>query len=234
MLKFILSALILFGPYPAFAADAVTDAMQKAYAPYRVALFKTNMSNQAESQQALTQAQQAWAQLTARFGSKPPAPYDRDPAFANSLAEVDKAYAQAAQEIAKNQLSPAHETLERVRDILAALRQRNQVIVYSDHMNAYHAEMEHVLIDGPKTLAAPNGLLQLTLQAGVLEYLARRLRTEAPAEYASNPEFSGLVQAVESSVAALKAAVLAQNPDAVKAAIGKIKPAYSKLFLKFG
>jgi len=225
---------MVFATCPAFAADAVTEAMQKAYAPYRVALFRTNMNAQAESQQALTQAQQAWGQVAARFGAKPPAPYDRDPAFANSLAEVDKAYAQAAQEIAKNQLSSAHETLERVRDILSALRQRNQVIVYSDHMNAYHSEMEHVLTHGPKLLAEPNGLLQLSLQVGVLEYLARRLRTAAPAEYANNPEFSGLVQAVEGSVAALKSAVLAQNPSAVKAALGKIKPTYSKLFLKFG
>jgi hypothetical protein len=234
MFKFVLSVLVLCAAWPTFAADAVTEAMQKAYAPYRVALFKTNSNSQAESQQAVSQAQQAWSQLTARFGAKPPAPYERDPAFAGSLAEVDQVYAQAAQEIAKNQLSPAHETLERVRDILSALRQRNQVIVYSDHMNAYHAEMEHILIGGPKTLAAPNGFLQLGLQVGVLEYLAHRLRTEAPAEYASNAEFSGLVQAVEASVAALKAAVLAQDSSASKQALGKMKPAYSKLFLKFG
>ena len=34
---------------PAFAADAVTDAMQAAYGPYRVALFKTNSNSQAEA-----------------------------------------------------------------------------------------------------------------------------------------------------------------------------------------
>ena len=234
MLKPVLCALMLVTVWPACAADAVTDAMQQAYAPYRVALFKTNMHDQAESQQALTKAQQAWRLLTARFGVKPPAPYDRDPAFAATLAEVDQAYAQAAQEIAKNQLGAAHETLERVRDILSALRQRNQVIVYSDHMNAYHSEMEHALKAGPKLLGEPNGLLQLGMQAGVLEFLARRLRMEAPVEQANNPEFLSLAQAVEGSVAALKAALLAQNPTAAKEALGKLKPAYSKLFLKFG
>jgi hypothetical protein len=35
-------------------------------------------------------------------------------------------------------------------------------------------------------------------------------------------------------VAELKAALLAQDPVAVKAAIGKIKGPYSKMFLKFG
>lgn len=104
MLKSVLCALMLVAIWPACAADAVTDAMQQAYAPYRVALFKTNMRDRAESQQALTKAQQAWRRLTARFGAKPPAPYDRDSAFAGASAEVDLTYAQAAQEIAKNQL----------------------------------------------------------------------------------------------------------------------------------
>lgn len=121
-----------------------------------------------------------------------------------------------------------------MRDILAALRQRNQVIVYSDHMNTYHSEMEHALSAGPKMLGEPNGLLQLGMQAGVLEFLARRLRAEAPAEQANNPEFLSLAQAVEGSVATLKAALLAQNPTAAKEALGKLKPAYSMLFLKFG
>lgn len=234
MSKIIYGILTFFLAIPALANDDATAEMQKIYAPYRVALFKTNSNSQGESQQAIAQAQRAWTQFVTRFGTKPPAPYDRDPAFANSLAEVDKVYAKAAQEIAKNQLHSAHETLEQVRDLLAALRQRNHVIVYSDHMNAYHAEMEHVLIDGTKRLAMPDGLLQLTLQAGTLGYLAHRLRSEAPAEYINNPEFLSLVQAVEESVSGLKTALLAQNPSAVKVAISKIKPAYAKLFLKYG
>ena len=34
--------------FQAHAADALTDAMQAAYAPYRVALFKTNGESQDE------------------------------------------------------------------------------------------------------------------------------------------------------------------------------------------
>lgn len=219
---------------PTLAADAVTDAMQAAYGPYRVALFKTNSNSQAEAQQAMTQAQQTWGQLVNKFGSKPPAPYDRDAAFATSLAEVSKVYAKANEQVAANQLTTAHETLEAARDIMAQLRQRNQVIVYSDHMNAYHSEMEHVLIDGAKTLAQPNGMQLLTAQVGVLTYLSKKLGTEAPANYSSNPEFVDLLKAVDKSVADLQAALFAQNAVAVKEAMGKVKAPYSKLFLKFG
>lgn len=219
---------------PAFAADAITDAMQAAYGPYRVALFKTNSNSQAEAQQAMTQAQQAWGKLATQFGSKPPAPYDRDAAFGTSLADVSKVYAKAAEQVLANQLTTAHETLEAARDIMAQLRRRNQVIVYSDHMNAYHSEMEHVLNDGSKTLALPNGMQQLTAQVGALAYLSKKLGTEAPASYSSNAEFVELLKAVDKSVADLQSALLAQNASAVKEAIEKIKTPYSKLFLKFG
>lgn len=227
-------ALSVCTAFSAFAADAVTDAMQAAYGPYRVALFKTNSNSQSEAQLAMTQAQQTWGKLATQFGSKPPAPYDRDTAFAASLADVSKVYAKAAEQVAANQLTAAHETLEAARDIMAQLRRRNQVVVFSDHMNAYHSEMEHVLIDGGKTLALPNGMQQLTAQVGALTYLSKKLSSEAPVNYSSNSEFAELLKAVDKSVLDLQAALFAQNASAIKDAMGKLKVPYSKLFLKFG
>ena len=228
----ILSLLLATGL--ASAADPVTDAMQKAYAPYRAALFKTNSNSQTEALQAVTQAQQGWGQIATQFGAKPAAPYDRDTDFAKSLAEVSKVYAKAAEQIGKNELTEAHETLEHARDIMADMRHRNNVIVYSDHMNAYHAQMELVLNDGAKTLAGPNGVQELTAQTGALEFLAARLKTEAPAEYLKNDEFNAMFKAVEKSVADLKAALFTNDATKVKEALGKVKVPYSKMFLKFG
>jgi hypothetical protein len=234
MKNYLISALLCATGISAWAADPVTDAMQAAYAPYRVALFKTNSNAQAESQQAIAQAQQAWNKLTEQYSAKPAAPYDRDPAFAASLAEVSKVYTLAAQEAAANQLTLAHETLEKARDIMAEMRRRNQVVVFSDHMNAYHAEMEHVLINGPKVLSQPNGMQQLTAMVGTLNYLAKKLVTEAPADYAKNEEFSALAKAVNKSVNDLQDALFSQDAAAAKAAMAKVKVPYSKLFLKFG
>ena len=74
----------------------------------------------------------------------------------------------AAEEIAARQLPQAHETLEAVRDLLAEQRRRSGVVVFSDHMNAYHLEMERALIDGPKWLLQDGHTLRLVAQAGVL------------------------------------------------------------------
>ncbi len=218
----------------ALAADLATEAMQAAYGPYRVALFKTNSNSQAEAQQAMAQAQTAWSKVVAQFGSKPPAPYDRDTAFGTTLTQVADVYASAAQQVSANQLSAAHDTLEKARDLLADVRHRNQVVVYSDHMNAYHAQMEHVLLGGSQLLSQPSGLPPLTADVGALRYLANKLSSEAPAPYKSNPEFVDLLQAVNLSVAGLQTALWAQDAAAAKAAMAKIKAPYSKLFLKFG
>ncbi len=216
------------------AADAVTDAMQLAYAPYRAALFRTNGKSQAEAQQALAQARQAWAGVVERFAAKPPAPYDRDADFAATLGQVRAVYDKAAAEIDAGKLPEAHETLEAARDLMAALRQRNGVVVFSDAMNAYHAEMEHLLVGGHPLLAGPQGLQMLAAQSGVLDYLARQLRSQAPAALLRNTEFEALLKEVEVSVQNLKKAALDQDATAIKAAMSKLKPAYSRLFLKFG
>ena len=234
MKNHLISAVLCVACVSTWAADPVTDAMQVAYAPYRVALFRTNSNAQAESVQAIAQSQQAWTKLTEQYSAKPPAPYDRDSAFAASLAEVSNVYALAAQEAANNQLTKAHETLEKARDIMAEMRRRNQVVIFSDHMNAYHSEMENVLINGPKILSQSNGMQQLTAMVGTLSYLAKRLITEAPANYASNEDFGESAKAVTKSVSDLQDALFSQDATAVKAALAKVKVPYSKFFLNFG
>lgn len=218
----------------AFAADALTDAIQAAYAPYRAVLFRTNNKAQAESEQTMAQTRQAWADIVARFSKQPPAPYDRDTALAATLAEVGVVYEAAAKQIAAAQLVPAHDTLEKARDLMSDLRRRNGVVVFSDHMNAYHAQMEHVLIDGPAQLATAQGAMGLLAQVGALDYLAARLRSEAPAALLANPEFVNLQQQVQASVAGVRDALVRQDSVAAKAAMDKLKKPYSQLFLKFG
>lgn len=216
------------------AADAVTDALQQAYAPYRAALFKTNMGTQAEAQQAIDQARAAWAAIGQRYGANVPAPYDRDAGFATTLAAVNSIYAEAAAQIAKQQLPQAHDTLEAVREQLAELRHRNGVVVFSDAMNAYHAQMEVVMTEGPKQLAGPQGVIVLAGAVGALDHLARNLAPQASADVANHPEFKAMLQAVRGSVDALQTAVRSQDAAAITAAIAKLKGPYSKLFAKFG
>ena len=219
---------------PAWAADAVTDAIQAAYAPYRTALFRTNSNAQPASEQAMAATRQAWQGIVERFAARPPAPYDRDSGFAATLAEVDAVYARADTQVRGRQLTEAHETLEKARELMADLRRRNGVVTYSDHMNAYHAEMERLLGESAAMMAAPQAAMQLMAHVGTLDHLARRLRSEAPAEFTQNADFVALLRDLQASVAALRDAALSQDTAAMGKAVGMLKMPYSKLFLRFG
>ncbi len=233
-IHFAIGSLTLAVAFAATAADPVTDAMTDAYGPYRAVLFRTNSKAQTESEQTMAEARKRWQAFADRYGAKPGAPYDRDPAFSTTLAAVAKVYQKADTQIRAGKLTEAHETLEEARELMAQLRRRNGVITYSDHMNAYHAQMEHVLNDGGKLLAQPGGTLHLMAQVGALEFLAGKLKGEAPKEVAASAEFPAMLRSVEGSVELLKKAVLAQDQAQIKDALGKLKGPYSKLFLNFG
>lgn len=216
------------------AQDPLTEAINAAYPAYRAALFRTNTLAQAESQQALQQARSSWQAVIERHGKAPPAPYDRDPQVLTTLTEVARVYAQADGQVQAGKLAEAHETLESARDLMAELRRRNGVVTFSDHMNAYHAEMEHALAEGKTLDASPQRLLQLMGRVGVLDYLARKLRREATPGLAADPAFAAALQTVEQSVSALRQAVLAQDLAKVRAALDQLKKPYSQMFLRFG
>ena len=231
-LSLVVGSLLVAGSV--HAADPLTDAMQKAYAPYRVVLSKTNNKLQDESRKAIADAQQSWESVVSQFAANPPAPYDRDTAVKKTMVEVSKVYAKAAGEIEKNQLVEAHETLEEARRLMAELRHRNNVMVYSDYAMAYLAQRDWILNEGPKILEEENGLLTLSAQFGVLEHMAAKLKSEAPADYLANEKFVAMFGDVEKSVANLKAALLTRDATQIKPAIANIKLPYGKLFITFG
>ena len=140
----------------------------------------------------------------------------------------------SARQASANQLTAAHETLEKARNIMAEMRRRNQVVIFSDHMNAYHSEMENVLINAPTILLQQNGIQQLTAMVGALNYLAKKLISEAPANYVTNEEFFESAKAVNKSVTELQDALFLQDAAVIKIKLSKVKVPYSKFFLKFG
>lgn len=229
-----LTALLVLGICAgANAADPTTTAFQQAYGPYRAALFRTNQADTVAARQAVAQARAAWDQVQ-REHAQPQVPYAGDPQYGRTLQDVAKAMADAAAAVDAGRLPEAHEHLEAVRDLLAALRQRSQVVVFSDHMNAYHEAMETVLTEGPKLAGQPDGPLALAEWVGTLDHLATRLATQAPAEYQQQPAFREQLQGVQASVQTLRAAVRQGDVEAIRKALGALKGPYSRLFLNFG
>ena len=228
--QFLLVALLATGR-PALANDDFTDAVQQAYGPYRIALFKTSNGTLAEARAAVDAGAEAWARVASRYRSGVGVPYATDSHLPQTLDAVTTIWGKSKALVDDSKAADAHEALEGIRDALAEMRGRNQVIVFSDHMNAYHEEMEKALAIDTSGNAWPTALAG---HAAVLRYLAARLKQVAPQNLRADADFNSLLGNVASSLESLDGAIAAQDLPAMRAALGKLKPPYAKLFLRFG
>ena len=206
-----------------------------AYASYRMALIQTNKKNQTKSLESAVNFQQQWLAITEKYGAAPPEVYSADPQWYSTLIRIGDIAALSIREILSEKLSSAHDTLEAIRDQLGALRQRNQVGTFSDHVNNYHEAMESLLHLELKPYDIDDkGLLIIREELAVLDYLAGKMKENAPAEYLKNDDFKKAMNNVLGSLKKLRQAVDEKNPDQVVQAIKELKPAYAKVFVKFG
>lgn len=204
--------------------------LRASYGSYRTALFATNSGDAAKSAKALDGFGQSWGAIVASFATTPPPQYEADPEWTATLADIQAKIDTARSQIAAQDLPAAHLTLEAVRDGFGAMHDRNGLSSFSDRMNAYHAEMEHVLA---LDLAATDAVT-LAKHAGVLGYLADKIVQHPAPESAGNADYDALQAPFLASVQAFDAAVKSGDAAAISAAVGGLKVPYSKFFLKFG
>lgn len=223
-------AVLVFYPAIVFAGPVVDfeRALREAYGDYRAALFHSNTGNVQATRQALTAFSAKWQGLSTTYAAAPPH-YADDPQWTATLANVTALLKEADTAAEKGQLPQAHEVLEKVRDRIGDLHLRNGFVGFSDRMNAFHEHMEHVL----QVKVEPGALDDLREQVAVLVYLAAELK-KFPAPEATTADYAPTLQAMIDAVTALQQAARAGNVDAIKAAAGKVKPAYARMFMKFG
>jgi len=220
--------MALAGPVADFEGD-----FAGMYASYRGALFATNSGDAAKSGKALGALDSAWAALTTEYGTTPPPQYADDVQWASMVAEVQGDLDKAKAEAGAGELDTAHVTLEAIREAFSDLHARNGIETFSDRMNAYHAEMEHVLEVDIAAIDAATGQTLLE-HAAVLSYLADDILQAAPAGAEGSGEYAALSKALQASVDQFLAAARSGDDAALKAAVGGLKVPYSKFFLKFG
>jgi hypothetical protein len=151
------------------------------------------------------------------------------------LIKIGDITALSIREILSEKLSAAHDTLEAIRDELGELRQRNQVSTFSDHVNNYHEAMESLLHLELKPYDIDDkGLLIIREELAVLDYLADKMKENAPAEYLKKEKFDQTMKGIFGSLKKLRQAVDEKNPDKIVKAIKELKPAYAKVFVRFG
>nr|WP_321461546.1 hypothetical protein [uncultured Cohaesibacter sp.] len=228
------AATLLVGMSSVALADFDSD-VAKAYAPYRVALFKSNQKDGEATQKAIATFQSIWKGTIVKNYPVAPSRYAGETKWSESLQAIDDIAQKAAQTAADGDVLEAHEILEAIRNELDDLRDRNGVRVFSSYVNDFHAAMEHALAQEVSMESWSDGVqAKLLQQVGVLGYLADDLSAHVPADLAANEEFMQLLADLIDSVDAFRAALESNDPASVIAAQKALKPAYAKLFVKFG
>lgn len=208
-------------------------AFRAVYGEYRAALFATNSGDADKSAKALAKFEAGWEGLSQRYADVPPPHYADDPDWGGTLARIEDHLAAASADVGAGALPEAHEALEGIRDEVGALHERNGIALFSDRMNAYHAAMERVLAIDPASVG-PESLPTILEHAGILSFLAAEIARLPAPEAAGSDDYAPLDAAFQASVAGFRTAAEAGDPDAIRAAMKALKPAYSKFFLKFG
>jgi hypothetical protein len=133
-------------------------------------------------------------------------------------------------------LPTARDTLAPVRSELAALRRRNGVVVFSDHVDEVTAAMDRLwrFRRSPPDFGDAGTLRALHSAAAVLEYLVRRAREAAPAGRRDDPAFVRLLDGAAESLERLWQAVETGDERLLMNALGELR-AFERLFyLRFG
>lgn len=218
----------LAGPVRDFERD-----LSRAYGHYRAALLNSNQSNKPGTESAIAAFDEAWSKQIALRRETPPPHYADDPRWTETLDKVGAVIAKSKREVQGGDLAKAHVTLEEIRDLIGDLRLRNGTISYSDRVNSYHEQMEHVV---QRTYAAnADGVAMLREDVAVLAFLAAELEKFKPVDLAADEPFKQALGTLKSSVDALQAAVRSGGDAAQVGALKKaLKPAYSKFFIKYG
>jgi len=208
---------------------------EQAYAAYRKALFQTNMKDAEKSGKANQMFLKQWEQIQQKYSDQPPETFSTDPQWKDSLSNIENIAVKSDKQIKEGQLAEAHETLEAVRDELSNLRQRNSVIVFSDHINNYHEVMEGLLDGGftPEKIDKA-AMIEISGHLAVLNYLAGAIKENAPVKYQDVEKYQKLQNGLFASLEALTQAIQSENPEAISKSIKMLKPAYAKLFVNFG
>lgn len=218
------------------AAGPIADfenALRIAYGDYRNALFASNTNNRDATIKAIASFESKWSALVAKYGRTPPPHFGEDGKWTESLRMITDIVARAKSQVATGDLAAAHETLETIRDVLGALRARNGQLSFSDRIDAFHHAMEQVLTKNYAGYSG-SGLTELIEDVAVLAYLGNELKKMPPPDALKSADFTPTLDGVLDAVRELQSAARAGDVARIKSGLSRIKPAFAKLFVKFG
>jgi hypothetical protein len=221
-----------------FAGDLANfhNQLDEAYAPYRMSLSLTNKKDKQEAAlKAMNGFFKKWSALSDKYLQNPPAPYNESPLWSETITRSTEIMKKGIQEVKSGNLKKGHETIEAIRDMLGKLRNSVSIRVFSDYINTYHTEMEHlVTVKYSKQNLNSDNIIKIREKVAILRFLMNEIKAAAPEKYSQNAEFQKSLGGNVKLLKMLHESLQKADKNKVLAILPKVKPAYGKLFVKFG
>jgi hypothetical protein len=170
------------------------------------------------------------------YADSPPADYAGDTNWKKTLQEVLARAETGLDALDADDPEAAKDAINPIRDILGDLRRRNNIVTYSDHVNALGAAMD-VLARyrrEVKDLGDATAVAMVREQAAIVEALFEKCRDQAAREVATDPEFKRLVDGAAESMAKLMESLETGDILLYRIGIGEMRSYERIMFLRFG
>lgn len=217
-------------------APGFSAARADAYSHYREAFFYTRTGNTAVAGLALDEFIVKWSALVDAYVGNPPAEYSGDAAWKDTLRDILARAEMGLDALDANDPKAARDAINPIRGILGDLRRRNNVVAYSDHVDALSAAMD-VLARyrmEVKDLGDAEAVAMVRGQAAIVEALFEKCRSEAAPTVADDPEFKRLIEGAAESMAKLMESLKSKDLLLYRIGIGELRSYERIMFLRFG
>lgn len=211
-------------------------AQSEAYADYREAAFYTRTGNIPVAGLALDEFIVKWAALVERYEDNPPPAYAGDEEWKSLLNEILERSRTGLDALDAGDTDGAAEAINPIREMLRELRRRNDVVTFSDHVDALTEAMDVMAryrreirkLDNPEDIA------RIAEQADAVEAGFATLEQEAPPEVADDPEFKRLITGAAESMGRLREGLKLRNARLFRIGSGELRSYERIMFLRFG
>jgi hypothetical protein len=232
----IAGAGLLFSPAQAADLKAFNEAVALAYQHYRGASFYLRTKNLAVATFELDDMQVAWRVVEARFSDAPPDSFAGDPAWRETLRDIGARIEKALDAAGDGDLKRVAAFVGPVRGLLATLRARNNVYVFSDCVNEANAAGEAILAFRPRPHAFDDEawVNRLRAQAAVVAYIYAKCGKTAPEALRNDAGFNRLIEGALDEMKTVLEAIKTKNSRLLAITLGEFRSFDRILFLNYG
>jgi len=213
-------------------------AVSAAYPQFKMAWFYCRTGNDFLAQEELESFVAAWRRIDGRFRDAPPTAFARDAQWKTSLGEVAASLDRAAGLVRAGKARDAMQPLAAVRRALGALRRRNGVVIFSDHVDAYGAVVDRlVALRGrtrSQTALTDADIKAYAALAGELRAAVAKLRERAPADLKGDSGFTGSLEGNLASIDKLERNIRSRQAKAIYGSVAAVRADYILLFTRYG